>query len=221
MVKSKGWEREKVKGESEKMWKEPAEETYYLVQRWEKQEKKELLDIGCGLGRNTIFFAKQGFNVHTFDISEDAVKRTKEFAKEENVTIDIKQADMLNIPYGANTMDCVYSRNVISHTDTEGVKKIISEIYRVLKNEGECYLTLGSKDTWGYKQKSWPKVDDNTKIRQDEGPEYGVPHFYADYELIIDLFKDFKIIDIKHIKDFYKVNDKISTSYHYHILVKK
>ena len=210
MVESKGWEWNKVKGENEKIWKDPAEETYYLVQRWENQGKKELLDIGCGLGRNTIFFAKQGFSVHTFDISEDAVKRTREFAKEENVYIDIKQGDMIHIPYEANSMDCVYSRNVISHTDTEGVKKIISEIKRVLKENGECYLTLGSKDTWGYKQDSWPKVDDNTKIRQDEGPEYGVPHFYADYELIIDLFKDFKIIDIKHIQDFYKVNDKIS-----------
>lgn len=221
MVKSKGWEWNKIKGEDERIWKEPAEETYYLSSRWKNENKKDILDIGCGLGRNSIFFAKQGFKVHTFDISEDAINRTREFASEEKVKLDIKQGDMLNIPFESNMMDCVYSRNVISHTDTEGVRKIILEIKQVLRRDGECYLTLCSKETWGFKQASWPKVDENTKIRLDEGAEYGVPHFYADYELIMELFKDFTIIDIKHIQTFYNMNNKLTSSYHYHILAKK
>ena len=45
-------------------------------------------------------------------------------------------------------------------------------------------MTLGSKSTWGFKQTSWPFVDENTKLRMEEGPEYKVPHFYADYDLI-------------------------------------
>ena len=28
---------------------------------------------------------------------------------------------------------------------------------------------------------SWPNVDENTKLRMEEGPEYEVPHFYANY----------------------------------------
>ena len=67
-------------------------------------------------------------------------------------------------------------RNVISHTDTKGVKQAISEVGRVLKIDGECYLTLGSKETWGYKQEDWPCIDENTKLRMEKGPEYKVPH---------------------------------------------
>ena len=189
MIESKGWNWEIVNNEKEKMWKNPSVESYYLLNRWKSQNKKYFLDLGCGLGRHSILFGKNGFNVSCFDISQEAINRTKEWAEKENLEFDYKVGDMIKLPYNNEQFDCIYCRNVISHTDTEGVKKIISEIKRVLKENGECYLTLGSKDTWGYKQDSWPKVDDNTKIRQDEGPEYGVPHFYADYELIIDLFK--------------------------------
>ena len=128
---------------------------------------------------------------------------------------------MLELPYKDESIDVIYSRNVISHTDTEGVKKSINEIKRVLRKNGECYLTLCSKETWGFKQTDWTKIDENTKLRMEDGPEYKVPHFYADYDLIKELFKDFKIELINHIEDFYEDKGKLFSSYHYHVLVKK
>lgn len=128
---------------------------------------------------------------------------------------------MLNLPYEDESIDCILCRNVISHTDTEGIKKIICELKRVLKEKGECYLTLGSKDTWGFKREDWPFVDENTKIRVENGPENGIPHFYADYDLIKKLFNDFKIEKIYQVEDFYDDNGKSYNSFHYHILIKK
>ena len=125
------------------------------------------------------------------------------------------------MPYEDNSMDAILCRNVISHSDTTGVKQIISEINRVLKNDGECYLTLGSKDTWGFKQEHWPLIDENTRLRMEEGPEYEVPHFYADYDLIKELFKDFKIVFVNHIEDFYDNNGSTYSSFHYHVLIRK
>lgn len=55
----------------------------------------------------------------------------------------------------------------------------------------------------------------------DEGPEKGIPHFYADYDLIKELFKEFKIELIEHIEDFYESNGKTYSSYHYHVLIRK
>jgi len=128
--------------------------------------------------------------------------------------------DMLELPYDNESMDCILCYNVISHSDTEGVKKIINELKRVLKVNGECYLTLCSKDTWGFKQ-DWPMVDANTKLRMEEGPEYEVPHFYADYELIKELFKDFEIVFVNQLEKFFEKDGKPTTSSHYHVLVKK
>ena len=218
MIKSQGWDWKIVKNDFDNIWRTPSIESYYLVNRW--KDKKDFLDLGCGRGRHSILFGKNGFNVHAFDISEEAIKSTKEWAKSENLTFDYKVGDMLELPYDDNSMDSILCRNVISHTDTEGIKKVVSELKRVLRMNGECYLTLASKSTWGYKQ-DWPMVDDNTKLCMNEGPEYKVPHFYVDYNLVKELFKDFKIINIHQEIDYYEKQEGVAESYHYHILIHK
>ena len=219
MVESKGWNWKVVKNELEDFWKNPSVESYYLVNRW--YDKKDFLDLGCGLGRHSILFGKNDFNVSCFDISEDAILKTKEWAESENLEFDYKIGDMLNLPYENESFDSILCRNVISHTDTVGIKNIIEELKRVMRKDAECYLTLGSKDSWGEEQMSWPNIDENTKLRMEEGPEYKVPHFYADYELVKELFKDFKIIDVQQEIEYFEKNDKVQKVCHYHILIKK
>ena len=220
MVESKAWKWEIVKDKQEQTWLEPSIESYFLINRWQKQGKKDFLDLGCGLGRHTIQFAKAGFNTAGFDLSEESIRRTAEYAKAEKLDITLKVGDMLELPYPDASFDCILCRNVISHTDTAGMRQIVEELKRVLRPEGECYLTLGSKETWGFKQ-DWPVVDENTKTRIEDGPENGIPHFYADYDLIQELFKDFKIELVYQLEDFYEKNGKTLNSWHYHLLIKK
>jgi len=221
MVDSKGWNWNVVKDDENCIWKNPSIESYYLVNRWKSQNKKDFLDLGCGLGRHSILFGKNGFNVDCFDISKEAIEKTKEWAEKEGLEFKYKVGDMLSLPYDKDSFDAILCRNVISHTDTEGMKKVVEELKRVLRKNGECYITLGSKETWGFKQEDWPLVDENTRLRMEEGPEYRIPHFYADYELIKDLFKEFEIVHINHIEDFYEKDGETFSSYHYHILIKK
>ena len=221
MVKSKGWNWKIVEGNNEEYWKNPSIESYYLLNRWLSQDKKDFLDLGCGLGRHSILFGQNGFNVYCFDISEDAINRTKEWATKEELEFDYKVGDMLDLPYDDNKFDCILCRNVISHTDTEGMKKVIKELDRVLKTGGECYLTLGSKDSWGFKQEDWPLIDENTRLRMEEGPEYEIPHFYVDYKLVKELFSGFDIIEIFQVVDYYEKEDGVTDSYHYHVLIRK
>ena len=221
MIKSKGWNWKIVKDDEKSVWKNPSIESYYLLNRWTSLNMKDFLDLGCGLGRHSVLFAKNNFNVSCFDISEEAINRTKTWCEEENLECNYEIGDMLKLPYEDSSFDCILCRNVISHTDTEGIKTIIEELYRVLKKDGECYLTLGSKDSWGFKQEDWPLKDPNTRLRMEEGPEYMTPHFYADYDLCMELFNKFKIINIYQVIDYYKVNDELKDSYHYHLLIKK
>ena len=80
---------------------------------------------------------------------------------------------------------------------------------------------MGSKDTWGFKQKDWPLIDENTRLRMEKGPEYKTPHFYADYNLIENLFEEFEILNIYQVVDYYKKEEKLYDSYHYHVLIHK
>lgn len=218
MVKSKGWDWKILEKEKVHIWKKPSIESYYLLSKWSAESKKDFLDLGCGLGRHSILFVQNDFNVFCFDISNEAISRTKKWAEELNLKLDYKIGDMINLPYLDNSIDCILCINVISHTDTEGIKSIIKELKRVLRKDGECYLTLCSKDTWGFRKKDWPLIDENTRLRMEEGPEYKVPHFYADYDLIKELFKDFEILSIKQVVDYY--DKKENASYHYHVLIR-
>lgn len=223
MVKSKGWDWSIVKESYADFWRTPSIESFYLVNRWQVLGFKDLLDLGCGLGRHAILFGKNHFNVSCFDISEEAINRTKEWAVSESLTFDYRVGDMLELPYADASFDAILCRNVISHTDTAGMRRIIGELLRVLRPGGECYLTLGSKDTWGWKETNWALIDENTKLRQEDGPEDGIPHFYADYGLIKELFVDFEILDLYQIEEFHENQEekKVYESWHYHILIRK
>lgn len=184
---------------------------------------RDFLDLGCGLGRHAILFGKNGFNVSCFDISEEAIAKTQKWADEENLDFKYQVGDMLELPYENASFDAVLSYHVINHTNTAGVREIADELFRILRPGGECYLTLGSKDTWGWKATNWPLVDENTKLRQEDGPENNVPHFYADYELIKDIFVKFDIIDIHQAEEIHenKIKNEVFSSWHYHVLVRK
>ena len=142
-----------------------------------------------------------------------------EWTEELGLSVDCKVGDMCSLPYANGSIDCSLCKNVISHTDTNGVKQAISELLRVLKQGGECYLTLSSQASGDFKQ-NWPSIDENTKLKMIEGPEYKVPHFYADYDLIKDLFCGFKIVSVSHVEDFYESDGILLSSFHYHVFLK-
>jgi ubiquinone/menaquinone biosynthesis C-methylase UbiE len=185
----------------DKIWYTPCEDSYFLINRWKEKGFSKFLDLGCGRGRHSIQFAKAGFMVSSADLSEVAVKGLKDWAKDEKLNITANICDMMNLPYKDNSFDCLLAYHVISHTDSRGIVKILSEIRRVLKDNGEFYITFCSKNSWSYKDAGFPKLDDNTVIKIEDGAENGIPHFYADDKLIKDLLSDFKLITLRQVQD--------------------
>lgn len=214
---SKAWQWEKEKND---FWLYPSEESFFISHHWKEKGFKDLLDYGCGLGRHSVYFAKQDFNVTSFDLSEHAINYLKNWSKKEKLNINLKITDMIKLPFKTNSFDCIFAYHVISHTDSKSIKKIIAEINRVLKPNGEIFLSLCSKDTWSFKDSGYPKIDENTIIKTDEGSEKGIPHFYVNLEETIELFKDFNILKIRHTDDCF-FNNTIQNSKHYFILAKK
>lgn len=52
-----------------------------IKQMWKKFPKNgNILEVGCGEGKNSLFLAKQGFIVDAFDISENGIKKAKYLA---------------------------------------------------------------------------------------------------------------------------------------------
>ena len=158
-----------LKNESN-IWNIPTEDSFYLLERWKNLNYSKFLDLGCGLGRHSIQFAKAGFVVSSIDLSETAIERLRINAKENCVVVNAISGDMANLPYKDESFDCLLAYHVISHTDTSGIKQIIGEIKRVVKKGGEIYITLCSKNAWSYKDAEFPIVDENTVIKIEDGP---------------------------------------------------
>lgn len=209
MIKSKEWNWAEV---TDNIWNEPSEDVYYYVSKWKNKGFTKFLDLGCGLGRHSILFAENGFDTYSLDLSQDGINALDKKAKELGLNIKTTLGDINNLPYETNTFDCLLAYHVISHTDTEGIKVIVSEIKRVLKKGGEFFVTLCSKNSPSYSKKNYPKIDENTIVKTEE-PEKGVPHFYSDLESVREIFKEFDIIRIRHIEDIFNN----TSSWHYFI----
>lgn len=204
---SKGWDWKKVK---EDIWNRPSEDVYYLLHRWKEKGYKRFLDLGCGMGRHSIFFAENGFHVTGYDLSESGLKILKELAKEKNLNVDIVKGDITSLPFENESYDAILSYHSIYHVDSEGMSKVIEEISRVLKKGGEIFLTLLSKRTYSYTAPDSVVVSENVRLKKEEEGNV-FPHFYVNYDDIKNLFKGFQIISIRQIVDYF--DEKSSCRY--------
>jgi len=219
MTESKAWDWSK---NVSTQWLIPAIESCYLSELWKSKGFKKFLDLGCGLGRHSIYFAKKGFEVSSVDLSEYGVNHLKIWADKEQLDITTDLCDMFNLPFESDTFDCIIAYNVIYHTDTQGFIKSLEEIRRVLKNEGELFITLLSKNSLTYKSADQYKhIDSNTILRDDDDTERNVPHFYVDIEDIKKYFTEFDFINIPVEQTEYNINDAEKKSKHFNLILRR
>ncbi|MFZ2537964.1 MAG: methyltransferase domain-containing protein [Oscillospiraceae bacterium] len=216
---TKAWDWSK---NTDNQWLVPSIDSAYLAENWKSKGFNNFLDLGCGLGRHSIYMASHGFSVSAVDLSDYGVEYLKTWAEKENLTIKTEVCNMLSLPFEDNSFDCIMAYNVIYHTDTKGFIKSLSEINRVLKPNGELFITLISKNTYSYKRaENYKRVDENTILRDEHETEKNVPHFYTDIEDIKKLFSDWKF---EHLpKEFceYNMSNSEFFSIHWTVIASK
>ncbi len=74
-------------------------ECNFIEQEINYAKSSRILDIGCGTGRHSIELAKRGYQVVGIDLAVSLLKRAKEKALEENLSIDFYQYDARNLPF--------------------------------------------------------------------------------------------------------------------------
>lgn len=218
MIESKSWDWSRNK---EEKWLIPCVESPYLAERWTSLGFNKFLDIGCGLGRHSIYMAEKGVNVTALDLSEYGVDHLKKWAYEKGLNVNTVVSDMLKLPFEDNSFDCIMAYNVIFHTDGEGLVQIVNEIKRVLKPKGEFFVTLLSKGHWSYVASAGTVIDKNTIIRNDKPTEDNVPHFYMDFNEVNEFFNDWEFVDEPVEICEYSRKDSKKVKKHWKMLIKK
>jgi len=101
------WNWDKV---SEPFWTESSEDVYYLLNRWKEAGRETILDLGCGIGRHSLLFAANGFQVTALDSSESGLHRLERIAAERSLTINTVHADLTKLPFDDRSFDAVQCR---------------------------------------------------------------------------------------------------------------
>jgi ubiquinone/menaquinone biosynthesis C-methylase UbiE len=145
---------------------------------------RTVLDLGCGLGRNCIYLAKEGFEAIGVDPSKNALKTAKARCKIEGADkVTVLRASMTNLPFRDECLQAVISVSVIHHAARKDINRTTREICRVLKDNGVFLANLLSVEDYRYG--SGREIEDGTFMVQEdfeEGQFKEIHHFFTRQE---------------------------------------
>jgi ubiquinone/menaquinone biosynthesis C-methylase UbiE len=120
-----------------------------IVAKFDSFRGKDVLEIGCGVGTDGIEFARNGANYVGVDLTPNSVELTRERFLTFGVPgrFEVANAEE-GLPLPDASVDHVYSFGVIHHSPTP--EKIVSEIYRVLRNGGSFTVMLYNRSSINY-----------------------------------------------------------------------
>lgn len=80
--------------------------------------RPKLLDLGCGEGRNAVYFAKHGFEVLGLDVSLPGLQKTTRYAEEVGVHVETIQADIVTYEL-EDIYDVIFSTGTLQYLPPE------------------------------------------------------------------------------------------------------
>jgi len=112
-----------------------------------KSEKiNRIVELGAGLGRDTIYFAKNSIHVEALDYSQSGIRNINQKVKQNNLSslVNTKIFDVRKtLPFEDNSIEGVYSHMLycmaLTMSDLESLNK---EIHRILKPGGINIYTV-------------------------------------------------------------------------------
>ncbi|CAM3880185.1 MULTISPECIES: methyltransferase domain-containing protein [Paenibacillus] len=117
---------------------EPNDACYQVLQLMPPTKRLRLLDIGCGEGKDAVFFARNGYEVSAFDVSDAGIEKTRSLAEKTGVHVHVFKADILD--YRLDThYDIIFSSGVLHYIKPEYRKEIFDN-YKQFTNENGIHV---------------------------------------------------------------------------------
>lgn len=176
---------------------EPSFAAVRAAEIFSSEGKKKILELGCGQGRDTLYFASQGFEVCALDYSEAAVKAVEQKCRTwglnsavQTICHDLKK----KLPFQDHFFDGCYSHMLYCMAfTTDELKFLNGEIRRVLKPGGLNVYTVRHTGDAHYKEGIH---------RGEDMYEKGgfIVHFF-NTEKIYNLADGFEVIGIEEFEE--------------------
>jgi len=126
------------------------------LKRFEEENIKKIVELGAGLGRDTIFFSENKIKVDALDYSPAAIKIIKKKTNDKNLSklVSTKIFDLRdNLPYKNNSIKGIFSHMLYCMALTNSnIENLNNEILRVLEPGGINIFTVRHTDDGDYKK---------------------------------------------------------------------
>lgn len=96
---------------------------------------KKLLDLGCGAGETSVYFALRGAKVTAVDISPEMIDVAQRLAARHGARVEALTSVAEKLPFPDGHFDLVFGNGVLHHVD---LAPTLREIKRVLKPGGRA-----------------------------------------------------------------------------------
>jgi len=186
--------------ERKKYFVEPHIPGFAQFERW---KDKKVLEIGCGIGTDSINFARAGADLTVVELSEQSLAVCKKRFEVYGLKACFYQgnAEALDSFLPQEQYDLIYSFGVIHHTPHP--ERVLQQIKRYCKPDTEIRLMVYSQWSWkilwiimGYGKGQFWKAGE--LVRTYSEAQSGCPvTFYYSFRDVRRLFADFTILAIK------------------------
>jgi 2-polyprenyl-3-methyl-5-hydroxy-6-metoxy-1,4-benzoquinol methylase len=133
--------------EARKYFVEPHIPGFAEFPRW---AGKKVLEIGCGLGTDTINFARHGAQVTAVDLSEESLalarRRAEVFGLQDRIQFVRGNSEELSSLIPSQTFDLVYSFGVIHHTPHPG--RVLDQIRPYMGPSSTLKVMVYNRRSW-------------------------------------------------------------------------
>ena len=172
----------------------PAEDTLKTIK---KENIKSIVELGAGLGRDTIFFAKNSIHVSALDYSPAAIKIINKKVLENKLSnlVSSKIFDVRKkLPFEDNSVEACFSHMLYCMAlTTAELKYLNSEVCRILKPGGINIYTVRHTGDGDYKN----GIHIGEDLYENDG---FIVHFFSK-EKVIKISEGFNIETIETFEE--------------------
>lgn len=113
----------------------------------ESNKDNEILDLGCGIGADTLYLIERGYNVLSCDFSNEALKSIQDNIPNSK-TLYLYM--MKKFPIKDNTYSLIIADLSLHYFDNETTIHIMREIKRILNNNGILLSRVASVNDFNF-----------------------------------------------------------------------
>ncbi|MGC1120742.1 MAG: class I SAM-dependent methyltransferase [Candidatus Methanofastidiosia archaeon] len=156
-----------------------------VVAEMKKRGMSDVLEIGCGKGRNCLYLAGEGLNVTGVDSDYKTLLSFQELLREEGLSAAIACADMSALPFVRECFDLIMFIHVLTFVKEYARQQTLEEAKRVLREGGIMVLVERSQRD--------PLYQEGVQVEKDTYRCRGMTHHFFPKEELESLLSPLKI----------------------------